>query len=141
MSDDKQTVKLGDLNISKVTTPIGVIAVIYESRPNVTSDIASLCFKSGNPVILKGGTEAYYSNKILTDLFRHALEKNKINKNYVQFINLKKRKVVDYLLTKMINYIDVIITFKNGHWQGENEDVGEHTQNKHLDIIVVVCYI
>ena len=97
------------LNISKVTTPIGVIAVIYESRPNVTSDVASLCFKSGNPVILKGGTEAYYSNKILTNLFRDALEKNKINKNYVQFINLKKRKVVDYLLTKMINYIDVII--------------------------------
>ena len=97
------------LNISKVTTPIGVIAVIYESRPNVTSDVASLCFKSGNPVILKGGTEAYYSNKILTNLFRGALEKNKINKNYVQFINLKKRKVVDYLLTKMINYIDVII--------------------------------
>ncbi len=97
------------LNISKVTTPIGVIAVIYESRPNVTSDVASLCFKSGNPVILKGGTEAYYSNKILTNLFRGALKKNKINRNYVQFINLKKRKVVDYLLTKMINYIDVII--------------------------------
>ena len=53
-----------DLNIEKVSIPIGVIGVIYESRPNVTSDVASLCFKSGNPVILKGGSEAFYSNKI-----------------------------------------------------------------------------
>ena len=97
------------LKISKVTTSIGVIAVIYESRPNVTSDVASLCFKSGNPVILKGGSEAYYSNKIFTNLFRKALQKNKIDKNHVQFINYKNRKVVDYLLTKMIRYIDVII--------------------------------
>jgi glutamate-5-semialdehyde dehydrogenase len=97
------------LKISKVTTSIGVVGVIYESRPNVTSDVASLCFKSGNSVILKGGSEAYYSNKILTDLFRKALQKNRIDKNYVQFIDYKNRKVVDYLLTKMIKYIDVII--------------------------------
>ena len=49
------------LNISKVSIPIGVIGIIYKSRPNVTSDVASLCFKSGNPVILKGGLEAFYS--------------------------------------------------------------------------------
>mgnify|MGYP001439800197 CR=1 FL=1 len=97
------------IKISRITTSIGVVAVIYESRPNVTSDIAALCFKSGNPVILKGGSEAYYSNKILTNLFRKALQKNKLNKNYVQFIDYKSRKVVDFLLTKMINYIDVII--------------------------------
>ena len=97
------------LEIKKKTTPIGVIAVIYESRPNVTSDVAALCFKSGNPVILKGGSEAYYSNKILTNLFRKALKRNGINKNYVQFINYKDRKVVDFLLTKMTKYIDVII--------------------------------
>ena len=63
------------LNISKVTIPIGVIGIIYESRPNVTSDVASLCFKSGNPVILKGGSEAYYSNQILSKLFRKCLKK------------------------------------------------------------------
>ncbi len=97
------------LKISKVTTSLGTIAVIYESRPNVTSDVASLCFKSGNPVILKGGSEAYYSNKIFTNLFRKALKKNKIDKNYVQYIDYKNRKVVDYLLNKMIKYIDVII--------------------------------
>ena len=68
------------LNISKVSIPIGVIAVIYESRPNVTSDVASLCFKSGNPVILKGGSEAFYSNLILSKLFRKSLKKIKLMK-------------------------------------------------------------
>ena len=97
------------LNISKVSIPIGVIGVIYESRPNVTSDVASLCFKSGNSVILKGGTEAFYSNRVLSKLFRKSLKKNKIDENFVQFIDIKKRTVVDYLLTKMSNFIDVII--------------------------------
>ncbi len=97
------------LNISKVTIPIGVIGVIYESRPNVTCDVASLCFKSGNSVILKGGTEAFYSNRILSKLFRESLRKNKIDENYVQFIEIKKRYVVDFLLTKMNKFIDVII--------------------------------
>ena len=63
------------LNISKVSIPIGVIGVIYESRPNVTSDVASLCFKSGNSVILKGGSEAFCSNRILSKLFRMSLKK------------------------------------------------------------------
>ena len=97
------------LSISKVSIPIGVIGVIYESRPNVTSDVASLCFKSGNSVILKGGSEAFYSNRILSKLFRKSLKKNKVDTNFVQFIDLKKRKVVDLLLTKMSNFIDVII--------------------------------
>ena len=97
------------LSISKVTIPIGVIGIIYESRPNVTSDIASLCFKSGNPVILKGGKEAFHSNKILSKLFRNSLKKNKIDENFVQFISSKNRKVVDFLLTKMNKYIDIII--------------------------------
>jgi len=97
------------LKIEQKTIPIGVISVIYESRPNVTSDVAALCFKSGNPVILKGGSEAYFSNKILSNLFKKALQRNKVNKNYVQFIESKDRKVVDFLLTKMMNYIDVVI--------------------------------
>ena len=97
------------LNISKISIPIGVISVIYESRPNVTSDVASLCFKSGNTVILKGGKEAYNSNKILSKLFRSSLKKNNIDENFVQFIDNKNRKVVDFLLTKMSKYVDVII--------------------------------
>ena len=97
------------LNIAKVSIPIGVIGVIYESRPNVTSEVASLCFKSGNSVILKGGSEAFYSNLILSKLFRRSLKKNKVDENFVQFINFKDRKVVDFLLTKMSKFIDIII--------------------------------
>ncbi len=97
------------LRISKISIPIGVIGIIYESRPNVTSDVASLCFKSGNSVILKGGTEAYYSNFILSELFRKSLKKNNVDQNFVQFINIKKRSVVDLMLTGMNKFIDVII--------------------------------
>ena len=97
------------LNIKKVAIPIGVIGVIYESRPNVTADVAALCLKSGNCSILRGGSEAIHSNKILANLFREALQQNKINKNCVQFIENKDRKIVDNLLSKMSNYIDVIV--------------------------------
>ena len=97
------------LTIYKVTIPIGVSGVIYESRPNVTCDVAAFCFKSGNPVILKGGSEALNSNKIFSKFFRVALKKNGINKNFIKLINSRKREVVDYLLTKMKNFIDVII--------------------------------
>ena len=97
------------LNIKKVSTPIGVIGVIYESRPNVTADVASLSLKSGNCSILRGGSEAFNSNKLLADLFRHVLQKNDINKNCVQFIDRKDRKIVDNMLSKMSKYIDVIV--------------------------------
>ena len=97
------------LIIKKVSTPIGVIGIIYESRPNVTSDVSSLCFKSGNAVILRGGSEAHNSNIILANLFRDALKLNNIDKNYVQIIKNKNRKSVDYMLSKMEKFIDVII--------------------------------
>ena len=97
------------LLIKKVSIPMGVIGVIYESRPNVTSDVASLCFKSGNVVILKGGSEAINTNKILVKLFRKALKLNKVDENFVQFIDSKNRKLVDYMLSKMNSYIDIII--------------------------------
>ncbi len=97
------------LKIKRVTIPIGIIGVIYESRPNVTSDISTLCFKSGNCVILRGGSEAFNTNKILANLFRLSLKKNKINKNYVQFVEDKDRKLVDYMLAKMSKYLDVVI--------------------------------
>ena len=97
------------LNIKRVSIPIGVIGVIYESRPNVTSDVASLCFKSGNVVILKGGSEAINSNKALAKLFRKALKKNKVDENFIQFIDSTQRRLVDIMLSKMKKYIDVII--------------------------------
>ena len=97
------------LKIKRVTTPIGIIGVIYESRPNVTADVAALCLKSSNCVILRGGSEAFNSNKVLSDLFRKSLKKNKIDMNCVQFIENKNKKIVDFLLSKMNKYIDVIV--------------------------------
>ena len=98
-----------DLIINRVSIPIGVIGVIYESRPNVTSDVSALCFKTGNAVILRGGSEALNSNKILAKLFRKALKKKKCDENCVQFVENKNRKNVDYLLSNMKNYIDLVI--------------------------------
>ena len=97
------------LIIKRVSTPIGVIGIIYESRPNVTSDVSSLCFKSGNVIILRGGSEAYNSNMIIAKLFRDARKINNIDQNYVQIVKNKNRKSVDYLLSKMEKFIDVII--------------------------------
>jgi len=97
------------LKIKKVTTSIGVIGIIYESRPNVTADVSALCLKSGNCAILRGGSEAFNSNKILANLFRESLNKNKINKNCIQFIEDKNRNIVNYLLSDMSQYIDVIV--------------------------------
>ncbi len=97
------------LIIKRVSIPLGVIGVIFESRPNVASDISCLCFKSGNAVILRGGSEALNSNKILVSLFRKSLKINKIDPNYVQLINKKKRSYVNFMLSNMSNYIDVMI--------------------------------
>ena len=97
------------LIIKRVTIPIGVISVIYESRPNVTSDVSSLCFKSGSCVILRGGSEAYFTNKLLANLFRKALKDNNVDRNFIQFIESRDRKIVDFILKKMRKYIDVII--------------------------------
>ena len=72
------------LVIKRVTIPIGTIGVIYESRPNVTSDVSALCFKTGNVVILRGGSEAFHSNNILAKLFRKALTKKKCTENCVE---------------------------------------------------------
>ena len=95
--------------INKYTVPIGVIGVIYESRPNVTADVATLCFKSGNAVILRGGSEAIRTNKVISECFRKSLRKNNVNENSVQLINNTDRKLVDYILSKMERFIDVII--------------------------------
>jgi len=95
--------------INKYTVPIGVIGVIYESRPNVTSDVATLCFKSGNAVILRGGSEAIRTNKVISECFRKSLRKNNVNENSLQLIDNTDRKLVDYILSKMERFIDVII--------------------------------
>tara|TARA_B100000963_G_scaffold313346_1_gene291233 strand:- start:10103 stop:11362 length:1260 start_codon:yes stop_codon:yes gene_type:complete len=98
-----------NLIINRVTMPIGVLGVIYEARPNVTSDVAILSFKSGNSAILRGGKEALQSNISISNLFRSSLKKNNINQDCIQLVNNTDRKIVDYMLSKMSSYIDIII--------------------------------
>ncbi|WP_373033898.1 glutamate-5-semialdehyde dehydrogenase [Sulfurovum sp.] len=96
------------LKIEKVSIPIGVIGIIYESRPNVTSDTAALCFKSSNVCILKGGKEAEYSNRAIAKILQDVLEKNALPKALVSLIPDSSRAGVDKLI-KMDKYVDLII--------------------------------
>ncbi len=96
------------LNIQKVSVPIGVIGIIYESRPNVTSDTAALCFKSGNVCVLKGGKEAEHSNKAITAVLQDVLTKNKISQHAVALLPDSSRAGVDTLI-KQDKYVDLII--------------------------------
>ena len=96
------------LRIEKVSVPIGVIAIIYESRPNVTSDTAALCFKSGNTCVLKGGKEAHYSNSIIAKILQQVLIDNKLPKDIISLIPDETREGVARLI-KMDRYIDLVI--------------------------------
>ena len=96
------------LKIEKVSIPIGVIGIIYESRPNVTSDTAALCFKSSNVCILKGGKEAEHSNRAIAKILQDVLEKNALPKALVSLIPDSSRAGVDKLI-KMDKYVDLII--------------------------------
>ena len=96
------------LVISKQPTPLGVLGIIYESRPNVTVDAAALCIKSGNSVILRCGSDSYNSCYILSELIREALQQCNFSKDIIQLIPSKDREAVDFML-KMSNVIDVII--------------------------------
>jgi len=96
------------LEIKKISVPIGTIAIIYESRPNVTIDAAGLCLKSGNAVILKGGSESIYSNVVLAQCISKACAFAGIDNNAVQLIPWKDREAVSILL-KMEQYIDLVI--------------------------------
>ena len=95
--------------VERVSVPLGVIGIIYESRPNVTIDASVLCLKAGNSVILRGGKESYYSNLQLVTSARNALEESNYDKNIIQFIETTDRDAVDYMLSEMSQYIDVII--------------------------------
>ncbi len=95
------------LRLDKVSVPIGVIAIIYESRPNVTSDSAALCFKSSNACVLKGGKEAYNSNKIIAKILRNILAKNDLPKEIISFFKGDREDVKELL--KQDKYIDLII--------------------------------
>ncbi|WP_024791622.1 glutamate-5-semialdehyde dehydrogenase [Lebetimonas sp. JS032] len=96
------------LRIEKVKIPIGVIGIIYESRPNVTSDAAALCFMSGNACILKGGKEAMHSNIIIIELLQYVLEKNSLPKDAISLIPDYSREGVSTLI-KQDKFVDLII--------------------------------
>ena len=96
------------LVISKVSVPMGVIGIIYESRPNVTADAFGLCFKAGNAVILKGGSDALHSNIAITNVIRETLEKNRLNPDMIQLITATDRAVTAEFM-KMKGYVDVLI--------------------------------
>lgn len=96
------------IRIVKTRVPLGTIGMIYEARPNVTVDAAALCLKSGNAVILRGGKEAYYSNKCLVDLMRMAVERAGFDPNIIQFVENTAREVATMMM-KANGYIDVLI--------------------------------
>lgn len=96
------------LKIEKVTIPIGVIGIIYESRPNVTSDTAALCFKSSNVCVLKGGKEAQHSNKAIADILQSTLERNNLPKSLISLLPDSSREGVLKLI-KMDKFVDLII--------------------------------
>lgn len=96
------------LLVGRMRIPIGVICIIYESRPNVTVEAFSLCFKSGNGVILKGGSEAAHSNRALFGLIREALDSQGVSTDVVQFVDTGERAYL-YDLLKMTDAIDLVI--------------------------------
>ncbi|WP_099204918.1 glutamate-5-semialdehyde dehydrogenase [Scatolibacter rhodanostii] len=102
------TVHPKGIKIEKVTVPLGVIGIIFESRPNVTSDAAALCIKAGNAVILRGGKEAYHSNRMITDILDKAFTASGLPKNSVQLVDDTSRASAQEMMN-LTEYLDVLI--------------------------------
>ena len=103
-----RTERSDGLVIEKTSVPFGVVAIIYESRPNVTSDAAALAFKSGNVCVLRGGKEAYRSGKAIVDVLRDALKKEGVDENYINLVEDTTRQSANELMTAN-DYIDLLI--------------------------------
>ena len=97
------------LNIERVRTPLGVIGVIYESRPNVTADAGALCLKAGNAVILRGGSESYFSSNAIYNSLKNGLIKTGLPEHSIQIIPTTDRSAVGYLLSGLNDSIDVVV--------------------------------
>ena len=104
---ERRTLENG-LKIRKISVPLGVVAMVYEARPNVTSDAASLCLKSGNCSVLRGGKEAIHSNTAIFNVMRAALKKSPLPEDCIQFINDISHESANELMT-MNKYVDVLI--------------------------------
>ncbi|HZJ77753.1 MAG TPA: glutamate-5-semialdehyde dehydrogenase [Clostridia bacterium] len=102
------SIRPNGLRIEKITVPLGVIAVIFEARPNVTADAAALCLKAGNVVILRGGKEAINSNMVIAETMRNAIEKAGLPKDCIQLVSDTSRESANMLM-KMNDYVDVLI--------------------------------
>lgn len=105
---DNGSVRPNGMRITKIRVPMGVIGMIYESRPNVTADAATLCLKTGNAVILRGGKEAYNSNKCICEIMRDAVEKAGFPKDIIQFVDDTTREVTTELM-RCDKYLDLLI--------------------------------
>ncbi|MEA3369217.1 MAG: glutamate-5-semialdehyde dehydrogenase [Candidatus Ratteibacteria bacterium] len=116
------------LEITKIRVPIGVIGIIYESRPNVTADVAGLCLKSGNGVILRGGSEAIHSNQAIVNILSQALSEVKLPEAILGFIGFTRHEAVKTLL-KMDKFIDLIIP------RGGEQLIRTVTENSRIPVI------
>jgi len=125
------------LQVGRMRVPLGVIAMIYESRPNVTVDAAALCIKTGNGVILRGGSEAIHSNLILAEVLKKALSQCGVNSDVVQVISVTDRLAINHLLLQE-EYIDLVIP-RGG--EGLIRFVVEHSRIPVLKHYKGVCHI
>lgn len=105
---DKMWKNEDNLTIGKRRVPLGVIGIIYESRPNVTTDAAALCFKTGNAVILRGGKEAFYSNQLLVTILQEVLTESPLSAHSIQFVSDTSRETARELM-QLNQYLDVLI--------------------------------
>ena len=133
-----ETKRPNGLEINRVSVPLGIIGIIYESRPNVTVDASVLCVKAGNVVILRGGKESYNSNIILTEAIQSAFLEKNLNKNIVQFVETVDRAAVDYMLAEMSDTIDVIVPRGGKGLVKKVQDMAKVPVIGHLDGI---CHI
>ena len=102
-----ETVRPNGMTLKKITVPFGIIGIIYEARPNVSFDVFSLCFKSGNVCVLKGGTDAYRSNSAIVELIQEVLERNGIDRNAVQLLGAGREATA--ALLQAVGVVDMVI--------------------------------
>ncbi len=125
-------VRPNGMRVSQMRVPLGVIGIIYESRPNVTIDAAALCLKSGNACILRGGSEAFHSNMALAGILREALSQTSLPTDAVQLIETTDREAVGHLV-KMTEYVDVIVPRGGKSLIKRLQDEARVPLIKHLD--------
>ena len=122
------------LQVGRMRIPLGVIGIIYEARPNVTADAAALCLKSGNAVILRGGSEAHQSNQAIGAVLREACAATKVPQDAVQVVQVKDRALVNELL-QLEDYIDLIIP------RGGEDLIRAVVANSKIPVIKGICHI